>query len=85
MRFPGPKNPKNWQNLHRVAKLGLAASILAFKQAVLSRGERLEGLLSQISDREGRVEAIRGDDIRLLRLLADSLKSTDIGANGQES
>ena len=24
MRFPGPKNPKNWQNLQRVAKLGLA-------------------------------------------------------------
>jgi hypothetical protein len=23
MRFPGPKNPKNWQNLQRVAKLGL--------------------------------------------------------------
>jgi hypothetical protein len=23
MRLPGPKNPKNWQNLHRVAKLGL--------------------------------------------------------------
>jgi hypothetical protein len=24
MRLPGPKNPENWQNLHRVAKLGLA-------------------------------------------------------------
>jgi hypothetical protein len=24
MRLPGPKNSKNWQNLHRVAKLGLA-------------------------------------------------------------
>jgi hypothetical protein len=23
MRLPGPKNSKNWQNLHRVAKLGL--------------------------------------------------------------
>src|SRR6266436_9847047 len=23
MRLPGPKNPENWQNLHRVAKLGL--------------------------------------------------------------
>jgi hypothetical protein len=23
MRLPGPKRPKNWQNLHRVAKLGL--------------------------------------------------------------
>jgi hypothetical protein len=23
MRLPGPKNPKNWQNLHRVAKDGL--------------------------------------------------------------
>ena len=23
MRLPGPKNPKNWQNFHRVAKLGL--------------------------------------------------------------
>jgi hypothetical protein len=26
MRFPGPKNPKNWQNLQRVAKLGLKDS-----------------------------------------------------------
>jgi hypothetical protein len=25
MRLPGPKNPINWQNFHRVAKLGLAA------------------------------------------------------------
>jgi len=24
MRLPGPKNPKNWQNLHRVAKFRLA-------------------------------------------------------------
>jgi hypothetical protein len=23
MRLPGPKNPENWQNLHRLAKLGL--------------------------------------------------------------
>jgi hypothetical protein len=26
MRLPGPKNPKNWQNLRRVAKLWLAAA-----------------------------------------------------------
>jgi hypothetical protein len=24
MRLPGPKAPENWQNLHRVAKLGLS-------------------------------------------------------------
>jgi hypothetical protein len=33
----------------------LATSILAFKQALLSRGERLESTLSQLADREGRV------------------------------
>jgi hypothetical protein len=28
MRLPGPKNPENWQNLHRVAKLGLVMNVL---------------------------------------------------------
>jgi phage terminase Nu1 subunit (DNA packaging protein) len=63
----------------------LAASILAFKQALLSRGERLEATLSQIPDRESRVKAIRGDDVQLLALLADSLKAANIEADGQET
>jgi hypothetical protein len=29
MHLPGPKNPKNWQNLHRVAKLGLAEVVVS--------------------------------------------------------
>lgn len=62
----------------------LAASILAFKQALLARGERLESTLSQLSDREARAGAIRADDVRLLGLLADSLKAANIGADGQE-
>jgi len=61
----------------------LAASILTFKQALLSRGERLEATLSQIEDRESRVKAIRGDDVQLLGLLADSLKAVNI-EDGQE-
>jgi len=62
----------------------LAASILAFKQAVLSRGERLESALSQVEDRESRIAAIRADDVRLLGLLADGLKAANIEADGQE-
>ena len=61
----------------------LAASILAFKQALLSRRERLESTLGQIQDRESRIAAIRADDIRLLGLLADRLKGVE--ADGQES
>jgi hypothetical protein len=30
MRLPGPKNPENWQNLHRVAKLGLVGLAIRF-------------------------------------------------------
>ena len=37
MRLPGPKNPKNWQNLHRVAKLGLV-----LKQELESRMRRTD-------------------------------------------
>jgi hypothetical protein len=62
----------------------LAASILAFKQALLARGERLESTLSQLPDREARVQAIRGDDVQLLGLLADSLKAANIEADGQK-
>src|SRR5215468_8000971 len=62
----------------------LAASILAFKQALLSRGERLESALSRLQDRESRVKAIRGDDVQLLGLLADSLKAANIEADAQE-
>ena len=60
----------------------LTSSILAFKQALLARGERLESTLSQLPDREARVQAIRGDDVRLLGLLAYSLKAANIGADG---
>jgi len=63
----------------------LTAAILAFKQTLLSRGERLESTLSQLPDREARVGAIRGDDVRMLGLLADSLKAANIDADGQES
>jgi hypothetical protein len=62
----------------------VGGGILAFKQALPSRGERLEATLGQIADREARVDAIRGDDIRLLGLLADSLKAINTEANGQE-
>ena len=62
----------------------LTAAILAFKQTLLSRGERLESTLSQLPDREARVGAIRGDDVRMLGLLADNLKAANIEADGQE-
>jgi len=35
MRLPGPKNPKNWQNLHRVAKDGLAALLVELGVSIL--------------------------------------------------
>ena len=62
----------------------LTTAILAFKQTLLSRGERLESTLSQLPDREARVGAIRGDDVRMLGLLADNLKAANIEADGQE-
>ena len=40
MRLPGPKNPENWQNLHRVAKLGLGT--MAGREVTFF--ESLEGL-----------------------------------------
>jgi hypothetical protein len=55
----------------------IGAGIISFKQAMLSRGERLAAMLSQLPDREAQVEAIRGDDVRLLGMLADSLKAID--------
>jgi hypothetical protein len=63
----------------------LGAGIIAYKQALLSRSERLAAVLSQLPDREAQVEAIRGDDVRLLGMLADSLKAIDSDGNGQES
>jgi len=53
----------------------VGAGILACKQALLSRGERLEAALGQLPDREARVEAIRGDDMRLLGILAAGLEA----------
>jgi hypothetical protein len=38
MRLPGPKAPKNWQNLHRVAKLGLG--LLVGDKAMAMRERR---------------------------------------------
>ena len=64
--------------------LVLGAGIIAYKQALLSRGERLEATLGQIDDREARVEAINGDDMRLLRILSDSLEALNNEADGQE-
>ena len=55
----------------------IGAGIISFKQAMLSRGERLAATLSQLPDREAQVEAIRGDDVRLLGMLADSLKAIE--------
>jgi phage terminase Nu1 subunit (DNA packaging protein) len=63
----------------------LSAGILAYKQALLARGERLEAILNQTHDREARVAAIRADDSRFLGLLADSLKAVDNVGNGQTS
>ena len=40
MRLPGPKNPENWQNLHRVAKLGLARYLM-HRQEARRGGDRL--------------------------------------------
>src|ERR1700752_1364778 len=37
MRLPGPRAPKNWQNLHRIAKLGLAGR----DRATARRGEEV--------------------------------------------
>ena len=62
----------------------IGAGIISFKQAMLSRGERLAATLSQLPDREAQVEAIRGDDVRLLGMLADSLKAVDRDGDGQE-
>jgi len=62
----------------------VGACILAYKQALLSRGERLEATLGQIPDREARVEAIRGDDMRLLGILAAGLEAINSDGNGQE-
>ena len=62
----------------------VGGGILAFKQALLSRGERLAATLNQIPDREAQVEAIRSDDVRLLGLLAEALKAVDSDGNGQE-
>jgi hypothetical protein len=53
----------------------VGAGILAYKQALLSRGERLEATLGQIPDREARVQAIRGDDMRPLGILAAGLEA----------
>jgi len=64
--------------------LVLGAGIIAYKQALLSRGERLEVTLGQISDREARVAAINGDDMRLLRILSEALEALNNEADGQE-
>jgi hypothetical protein len=37
MRLPGPKKPKNWQNLHRVAKLGLGVLLYAIAKNIPRR------------------------------------------------
>src|SRR5260370_42370392 len=77
MRLPGPKNPENWQNLHRVAKLGLAA----FNKGLCVITTRLP--VGDIADRDG--TSVLRRDLEQLSSDAGAKLLRALGVKGHEA